>query len=120
MKNDRTGLRDLRREEILERPPKILSLKMRRDLAAPKILLKESLRITQKRQENSNLFLGNDDLFSHRPRNERYMVDKRGQQVVATPTDKQYIKSARPKWPSKEKAAQETYERLCTTQEKQK
>jgi len=93
---------------------------MRRDLAAPKILLKEILRITQKRQENSNLFLGNDDLFSHRPRNERYMVDKRGQQVVATPTDKQYIKSARPKWPSEEKAAQETNERLCTTQEKQK
>ena len=91
---------------------------MRRDLAAPKTLLKEILRITQEGQENDDLFRERRP-FGHRPRSERYMVDKnRGQQKCYP--HRQAVNNARPKWPSEEKAAQETYERLCTTQEKQK
>jgi len=43
MENNQTELRDLRHVDILERPPKILSLRGR-DLAAPKKFTREILR----------------------------------------------------------------------------
>ena len=100
MENNQTELRDLRHVDILERPPKILSLRGR-DLAAPKKFTREILR-SHETDKKRRFILGSDNLFGHRPRSEQYMVNNKGGNKLLLPPHRQAVnKEPGPNGPAK-------------------